>query len=202
MSAFLPSGYEVRVGYRRWSEKNKSYEAPTEVTMRLQPLDTGSKENLRPNVYDFDSIPNWEKLEKARDKLRKNPRTFKEPKRVRDLPRSCATKSPPSIVARLGRICPTSSASRSSSRARAMLNKERDIEREKAVFGYMDGAVDWLQQRLEESLATAQKGEREIEATILLDDGKAGRKLRWVLEGDDLRYVGRRAPSLADASAA
>ncbi len=158
----LPAGSEVTLGYRRWNESSKLYEPERHVRFLLAAIDTGSRADRRPNVPDFRERPDFKALraKAAAKAARKKPAPKKPPK---------STKSKPAV--------------------KKKKPVKRDLDREEALFHYMDGVVAAFRAQLAKCVGVVPEGGlRRVEVVATPASGKQSeRKIVWQAQDGELR---------------
>lgn len=225
----LPAGYEVTLGYRRFDERTRSYLEERVVSLRLAPIDTGSKHDKHPNVPDWNERPDFEALraaEAAKDKkegkkekeeeqaepLQEGERGKPVPmpgtgRRWEDLPQPYRKilprewkdkKLPPEWWKRLPpdwrkRVPKDSWKKLPEIPKDEAKEKKRDLDREEALFRYMDGVMAEFRGKLAGALAGVDAGDRTLRVQVERVAG--GERIEfqrtWVATGDDLRVTER-----------
>ncbi|MCA8968514.1 MAG: trypsin-like peptidase domain-containing protein [Planctomycetes bacterium] len=176
----LPAGFEVALQYQPWQPDERRYGQVQTLSMQLTPFDTGSSRDPAPNVPDWSDRPDFDRLAKEMAELEERKKSIpKLPQDLAELPEELRKLLPEKSDAK--RVDDLDSKLQKKLEARwkalelAKLPKERDVERERALFGYMDGVVAELRTRLERSLGNvARERELMVLVTPAKEDDKAG----------------------------
>lgn len=180
----LPAGFEVELGYQPWREEERNYGEARSIVVRLAPSDTGSSRDPAPNVPDWSERPDFDQLAIEAKELEKRLLELPPlPADIADLPDELKKLVPKDSKAK--RIEELEEKDRKKLEARwkaleaAKLPKPRDVERERALFAYMDGLVEDLAARLERSFddvaaegAVASERAVEIQVHSIAEDAR------------------------------
>lgn len=160
----LPAGFEVALRYASWDESSRAYAEPRTMRIALDAFDTGSSRNDAPNVPKWGKRPDFKALRKKAAEDAKKPKPKPKPKPVpadvakwpkglkRLLPRR---DDAPKRFDELDKKLKKRVEAAWKKLEKARLPKPRDLDREEALFRYMDALVAKLKAGLRRSLELA-----------------------------------------------
>lgn len=196
----LPAGFEVSLTYQPWDEQARRYGEARSIRVPLGFFDTGSSRNPAPNVPDWSEVPDFEALRKkaAEDAKKPKPKLPEIPAKLADLPAPLRKLLPRGNEKKKLEELDEKLRKRLEAGWKALqqrkLPKPRDLDREEALFRYMDGVVEDLRARMVASL-----GDRSRERELTLEvrpEPEEGRKQRdkivkriLQIRGDELEIV-------------
>jgi S1-C subfamily serine protease len=193
----LPAGFSVEIGYRRWNEGRRAYDAPQTAMVKLAPMDTGSVDNPRPNVVSFEKRPDWDAVKKEVDAeiaRRKKLREKAEGGSLLDKVRKLLPGQKEEAPKKDGRQPDGKPAGKKKEKGKKKpkpLPPLRDWRREKELFAYMDRVVASISERLQSTLHERDPNDDPSERVEMIVERYADGKLlgkehqEWWTDGKD-----------------